>query len=101
MIPMIPFSPHLLCLFLLVSSVAASNSVTATPTNDTNALTQQFGSLRFLLNAATDSSVDVVNLAPLTSTLATLDYSSFQVCRDSYYTQCAYWHRHEAYNAFR
>jgi hypothetical protein len=81
MIPMISFCPHLLFLLLLVSSVAASNSVTASPTNDTNALTQQFGSLRFFLSATTNSSVKEVNLAPLTSTLATLDYSSFQVCR--------------------
>ncbi|KAF3407888.1 E3 ubiquitin-protein ligase RNF13 [Talaromyces pinophilus] len=75
---MISFCPHLLFLLLLVSSVAASNSVTASPTNDTNALTQQFGSLRFFLSATTNSSVNEVNLAPLTSTLATLDYSSFQ-----------------------
>ncbi|KAF5015399.1 hypothetical protein F66182_13288, partial [Fusarium sp. NRRL 66182] len=78
MIPMIPFFPHLLYLLLLVSSVAASNSVTASPTNNTNALTQQFGSLRFFLSAAINSSVDLVNLAPLTSNLATLDYSTFQ-----------------------
>lgn len=79
---MISFSlcPHLLFL-LLVSAVAASNSVTASPTNDTNALTQQFGSLRFFLSAATNSSVNEINLAPLTSTLGTLDYISFQVCR--------------------
>ncbi|KUL89012.1 hypothetical protein ZTR_06008 [Talaromyces verruculosus] len=75
---MISFCPHLLFLVLLVSSVAASNSVAASPTNDTNALTQQFGSLRFFLSATTNSSVNEVNLAPLTSTLATLDYSSFQ-----------------------
>lgn len=87
---MIPFFPHLLYLLLLVSSVAASNSVTASPTNNTNALTQQFGSLRFFLSAAINSSVDLVNLAPLTSNLATLDYSTFQVCRDSGHTQCAY-----------
>lgn len=78
MIPMVSSlfcCPHLLIL-LFVSSVAASNSVTASPTNDTNALTNQFGSLRFSLSDSTEE----VNLAPLTSTLATLDYSSFQVC---------------------
>lgn len=90
MIPMISFCPHLLVLsfFLFVSSVAASNSVTASPTNDTNALTQQFGALRFFLSAATNSSVNEVNLAPLTSSLATLDYSSFQVCCNCHHTQC-------------
>jgi hypothetical protein len=77
-----------LSFFLFVSSVAASNSVTASPTNDTNALTQQFGSLRFFLSAATNSSVNEVNLAPLTSSLATLDYSSFQVCCNCHHTQC-------------
>lgn len=75
---MISFCPHLLFLvFLSVSAVAASSSVTASPTNTT----QQLGSLRFFLSAPTNSSGNEINLAPLTSSLATLDYSSFQVCR--------------------
>ncbi|EEA24760.1 hypothetical protein TMatcc_007861 [Talaromyces marneffei ATCC 18224] len=81
MIPMVPSCPHLFLLSLLLfvsSPVAASNRVSASPTNDTNALTSQFGALRFFLSAAADSSINEVNLAPLTSYLATLDYSSFQ-----------------------
>ncbi|EED18541.1 RING finger domain protein, putative [Talaromyces stipitatus ATCC 10500] len=83
MIPMIPylFSLHNFpfCLVSLLVfftvRVSAANIVSANPTNDTNALTRQFGPLRFFLSG---SSADRISLAPLTNNLRTLDYSSFQ-----------------------
>lgn len=97
---MVPSCPHLFLLSLLLfvsSPVAASNRVSASPTNDTNALTSQFGALRFFLSAAADSSINEVNLAPLTSYLATLDYSSFQV-RCHSLINC---HDTRVYNAYK
>lgn len=69
----------LLLLPLLLVRVSASPSITASPTNDTLALTQNVGNLRFILNDTQTPFSTAINLAPLLPSLAELDYQQFQV----------------------
>lgn len=68
-------------LVLLRPAAASSVTVSASPSNDTIALTQQYGSLRWLLTDSQNAFSTQIGLAPLTQPLATLDDQDFQNSR--------------------
>jgi hypothetical protein len=78
---MIPLAlSSLVVLSLLPASASASASVSASPSNNTLALTEHAGTLRWLLTSSPNAFATEIDLAPLTVSLATSDYTEFQVC---------------------
>lgn len=75
----------LVFLSIVISQAAASASVTVSPANTTDTLTQQFGSVRFILSDSNISNAVVVNLAPLTPALANVTWPFFQVRISSHF----------------